>query len=205
MIRRGFRIVIVVFLGGIVLFPPVGLTGSQNINTYHYRPQIDSSRFKDGDVILRGGTGVISEIFASCSLRDRTFSHAGILISSEKGWMVCHSIGGEAFGPGFVRLESLRSFCSAEVTDTVKVFRLSTSAHFSESMKAYCLFKCREKTPFDRNFDLSDTASMYCTEFVYMAYLNATSGVVSLPLTRFNGKEYVACDNIYINEYAEPL
>lgn len=159
----------------------------------------------DGDVILRNGVGIISELFATCSLADKTFSHAGILLDTDSGWVVCHALGGEASGEGGLLLDELEEFCSRQVTDTFMVFRLTDDAATRARVRSYCLRKRNEEVRFDRRFDLTDTSAMYCTELVYRAYESSTGGSISLPLTSFNGLRYVACDNLYLNRYAKPV
>ncbi|MFM9028063.1 MAG: hypothetical protein ACKOQ6_08700, partial [Bacteroidota bacterium] len=72
-------------------------------------------------------------------------------------------------------------------------------------LRSYCKLKMSQGVLFDRDFSLSDSTEMYCTEFVYRAYKAASSDAISLPLTSFNGIEYVSCDNLYLNKYAQPV
>lgn len=159
----------------------------------------------DGDVILRNGTGIISEFFASCSFEDRSFSHAGILLSTDSGWVVFHALGGESAGDGGIRVDKLSGFCSRKETDTVNIFRLTDEVDVRSRIRSYCIRKADQGVKFDRGFSLKDTSAMYCTEFIYRAFKSAGSGLISLPLTRFDGIEYVSCDNLYLNKYAHQV
>lgn len=205
MMPVGIRNLLVAFCLMILVSPIHFSSGSRSYSTKQCHVNIDSEEFADGDIILRNGIGIISEFFASFSLKDRSFSHAGILLSSDSGWVVFHALGGESAGAGGILVDKLSDFCSVNVTDSVKVFRLTEDKSVRKSVKSFCIRKAGEKVVFDRRFSLDDTTAMYCTEFVYQAFKSAGSGAISLPLTRFNGIEYVSCDNLYINEHARPL
>jgi len=165
----------------------------------------DSSLLQEGDVVLRRGKGIISRLFQRMSMTDRSFSHAGILLFRNERWMVLHIIGREGADAPDLLLEPMERYCAADISDSNAVFRLTSSKELRDKVVQECIRINTEAPEFDDRFDLSTDSSLYCTELVYKVYRNATSGVISLPLTRFAGIQYTACDNLYYNPFARQI
>ncbi|MFM2206737.1 MAG: hypothetical protein RL213_712 [Bacteroidota bacterium] len=163
----------------------------------------DTSLLRQGDIILRCGKGVISDIFLRMSLHDRSFSHAGVLCRDEGKWTVLHMLESESGRELFS--ESLYDYCSDSKADSIAVFRLTESADTVEKVMDACQALKRNPPVFDERFDLGSDSELYCTELVYKVYRSASSGLISLPLTEIAGYLYCACDNLYLNRYAKQI
>ena len=142
---------------------------------------IPVNRLKEGDIILRKGKGLISELLSKTALEDQTFSHAGIILKFGNQWMVCHAFGGESNPVQGVQLESVNDFTNQRLADSIAVFRYKIQEEEVERLRFRCMEYVRSKVPFDSHFDINDDASLYCTEMVSKAYTYATRERISLP------------------------
>ena len=172
---------------------------------HHKEYRIPLNELKDGDIILRKGKGLISELLSKTALVDQTFSHAGILLKFGNQWMVCHAIGGESNPAQGVQLESINDFTSRHVADSIAVFRYRLKPGEVDLLKLRCVEYIRMKVPFDSQFDYADDNALYCTEMVSKVFNYASKGRISLPLTSRAGWTYITCENLYHNAYAEQV
>ncbi len=162
----------------------------------------DHELLREGDVVLRRGKGIISESLRHFSLQDPSYSHAGILVREQDRWMVVHAIGGEDNPTDKLKKESLAAFCRSDLSSAMGIIRLDLTPADRVRLKRIVERTLEAGPYFDSDFDLASDDRLYCTEFVYKAVLAATGDRKFLPLTRLSGREYVACDNLYLNEHA---
>ena len=104
------------------------------------------------------------------------YSHIGVLVRTQDGWMIAHAVPSEReFEGDFdrVKTETPDVFFSPAratrgclmhtgLTDTCALSRLRTSA----------LQQTRDSVRFDPMFDLEDTSRVYCTEFIWRLFQN---------------------------------
>lgn len=171
------------------------------------RKSVDYGRIvpllKNGDVILRKGRGIISDGLRRMARQDASFSHAGIVVKSDSGWNVVHCLGGEGAVRDGVLIDPLSDFCSNSTADSIAVVRLSDLPELQDAVAFHAAGLARKAIRFDTDFSLETENDLYCTELIYRVYLHCSRGKISLPLTRFAGMEYVACDNLYKNQFAK--
>ena len=166
---------------------------------------VDDSGLKEGDIILRRGKSLVSELLRSTSLHDRTFSHAGIIFRENGKWKVMHAIGGESAIRDGVQSDDLLKFCSSTETDTVAVFRIKSKEMIgSEIVKAARKLQSN-CTGFDVDFSLATDEKLYCTEFVLKSIEAASEQHISLPLSKVSGVKYISCENVYNNQYVQQI
>lgn len=153
-----------------------------------------AGKLKSGDIILRNGKGLVSTWFRNCSLKDPRYSHAGIVLFREGGWVVAHVQQSDQSG---LKLQSLESFtgegrgwavCRVKIDEPVRqrLLRLVAEDHLIG-------------IDFDDNFSLDEGQAMYCTEWINSVYARAEGADFSFPLTETAGFRYIACDNLYLN------
>jgi hypothetical protein len=122
---------------------------------------------QNGDIILRMGTGDLSQAFSDISLTDKRFSHLGIVRIYDKNITVINSVGYPMNRRKGVDEVTLEKFL--EVAKSVGIFRIKSidGAFISEKAREY--IGC----PFDWNFDLSEDDNIYCTELLYVVLREA--------------------------------
>lgn len=128
---------------------------------------------QEGDLAFRCGMGVFSR--AVTTVEDEgVYSHVGILLKDGEDWFVVHAVPGETeFRGDFdrVKKEPLAVFYGPRrakrgclvhtgLDDSLKV----------ENLRRTALQMARDSVAFDGDYDLTDSARVYCTELVWRLY-----------------------------------
>lgn len=128
---------------------------------------IDTLSLHDGDLIFREGRSTESQIVTN--LDSGSYSHVGIMLHTKDGWRVIHAVPNETENDlDSVKYESISSFIQPEKCIKAKVFRVSSNEKITKGAIKYALQKVG--MPFDKDFDITDTTTFYCTELVWRAY-----------------------------------
>jgi len=156
------------------------------------KPVVNEEVLEEGDIILRYGNGLWSQVFRDISGRDKRFSHAGIVVRGVRGVCVVHASAADLTGVGNVSCEPVEDFLSSSADHAV--YRLA----IPWPVKQRIAVNARKYlgVPFDSAFDLSDTGRLYCTELVMQA-VNQAAGFAVIRPTVTNGIALVAPDNCY--------
>lgn len=156
---------------------------------------------KDGDMVIRTGRDITSQMFCKFNQKDQTYSHAGI-VSIENGYpYVYHCIGGEDNPDAKLRRDSASFWFSTVHNLGLGICRFDMSAESLIMLKQVVRQYYKERKMFDMGFDLKSDDRLYCAEFVYKAVNRTMNDNTYLqPVTRF-GLEYIAIDNLYMNEH----
>lgn len=135
---------------------------------------LDADRFEPGDLILRRGRSLVSRLVLAADDRSE-YSHIGILQRRGDEVSVIHAAPGSSQGlEGAVKIEPLGTYLAYDSAAAAALYRVKnvpTALRLgaAEIAEGYAL----EKTPFDGRFDLETEGSLYCTELVWRAYLEA--------------------------------
>ncbi|MDD3320134.1 MAG: YiiX/YebB-like N1pC/P60 family cysteine hydrolase [Paludibacter sp.] len=124
----------------------------------------DTSKLKSGDIILRKGFGLISEIVV-IKLKDTLdISHCGIIHIDNTGKInVIHSLSKKVSDFDGVQTCTLKYFMEDSKTESVRILRFRNDSNSIIIKKA--LYYLRHQTPFDEKFDEKDTTAFFCSEF----------------------------------------
>lgn len=154
--------------------------------------------FHSGDIILRESRGVLGELFKSFSLKERKYSHAGF-VNNVNGEILVSHFTDEQTG---VVSEKLSVFIAKDNCRSFAVFRPEYT--ISQVIAIHEIINDPDNLliSFDSKFDLLSDDAMYCTEWVYKC-LNKVD--VHTPLTHSKGGDYVAPDNLYINNLVKKI
>ena len=140
------------------------------------REQVDitgNGDFRDGDMVLRCGTGGESRLIIQRS--HSAYSHIGMLqYDSLLGeWTVIHAVPGESAAdePEHIRRETLAEFFAPLKARQGAWMRIDCSDEAAKRAAAYCRQKADEGVLFDNAYLLEDTTELYCCELVWRAYL----------------------------------
>jgi uncharacterized protein YycO len=169
------------------------------------RADFENIAFRQGDIILRKGIGVKSRaVLHADSLG--VYSHAGIVVLGNSGAMVVHITPGEREKEEKVdkiKIEPVGVFWQSDRAEHGALYRLNNSTAGSiAAQKAMCFLQ--KGITFDHDYELADTARMYCTELVWQAYLHAGTDITAGKRSEINAPmysgTYIFPSDIYTND-----
>lgn len=172
-------------------------------------PTIPIELLQEGDIVFRRGYGFASEMVVYNDA-DGKYSHVGVVVNSEKGLMIAHSVpGGDAEENDIMRLERIEQFYSAESSSCGEIVRMELDSLQRRRLSEMAVAKANEKIPFDHNYDLEDTTALYCTELVQLLYRNIGIDLAEGRITRLNApgfsSDYLMPSDIYQNRNLKTL
>jgi hypothetical protein len=153
---------------------------------------------RDGDLVLRCGKGVVSDLFRNTSLNDRRFSHAGIFLQTKYGPSVVH-ISQDL--PQGLKVQPVDEFCSTHIADYSGWVRTDLSDEQRDKLHALVMRELTQGRSFDELFSLDDNRKQYCTEWVREVFSAVTGDTTYFPVTEVDGFRYIAPDNLYVNDH----
>ncbi len=158
----------------------------------------NTSKLKNGDIILRRGYGMDSIVAANFSDKEKRYSHAGVIVIENDKVYVMHSQKSIPKGFDGVVKENLSSYLKQ-----VKIWAVYRYLDINRSkLIDYMKSILKNGVRFDMDFDISTNDKMYCSEFVYKSF-NAVSNKPIIQATkRFISKQYVTITDLYINTHA---
>ena len=125
---------------------------------------------KDGDIILRRGVGLPSDMIISALGEGMGVSHSGFIFIRDGVPWVVHTVSPGLSGIDGVQTQPLEVFNKNSRPDSIVVVRINPQVNLPDSISrirttAYGFLA--SKIPFDNAYDFSETQKMYCTEFIY--------------------------------------
>lgn len=126
---------------------------------------------QDGDIILRRGSGMVSDMIASMLNEDHDVSHCGILVLRDSVFRVVHAVSNNISDHDGMQVHGLPEFIRQSKRGSVVVCRLRTDADRS-AISRQAVRYLKRKVPFDHHFDRNDTTSFYCSELPWRILLD---------------------------------
>ena len=164
---------------------------------------LDSTRFAEGDILLRQGNSFISTLIVQAFPSAEGMSHCGVLVRDQGMWKIIHSISGSISDSDGIRIEELPSFISKAHLGNVRHIKpaFQIEPMLLASKARYYL---KQESAFDHDFDLSERKRLYCSELIRAVYLDAGAEDVFIYKT-LAGKKLVDLssffDALYWREY----
>ncbi len=155
---------------------------------------------RDGDIVFRGASTILSFLARQFSPRDRTFSHCGILAIEDGKPLVIHAaspderrFSGRVFADGLTRFMGNSFVWGA--------FRLKGSWPQQKRVADFAREKLRQNAPFDHAFSLDHDHGFYCSKLVWRAVYVA-SGIDVVPQKQsWWGHPYISIDDLSLNTH----
>jgi uncharacterized protein YycO len=134
------------------------------VSTYSLS-QNEINKLKDGDIILRRGFGMVSDLIVTTMNEEYDISHCAIIVKDNNHFKVIHTVSQSLSEFDGVQSQTLSRFISDSKENSIIVVRLKGISDSSISQRAkYFLSK---KIPFDHDFDINDSSKLYCTELIW--------------------------------------
>jgi Permuted papain-like amidase enzyme, YaeF/YiiX, C92 family len=160
------------------------------------------SLLRSGYLVLRTGAGADSYILSQMNLKDKTYSHCGIVMMEHGHPFVYHSIGGEDNPDERLRRDPADVFFSPAHNTGLAIVKLDLDSTQLEALGRTVATYYAARPKFDMDFDLATDDKLYCAEFVYKALRQATGDTSYTGTSSFMGHRYVAVDDLYMNTHA---
>jgi hypothetical protein len=181
-----------------------------------------------GDLIVRLGDDFISERIRYLSGKDRSYSHAGIIVIHNNNKMVCN-IYPDDFVPGAdtIRYDPIDSFLNTRTNLKCALYRYDLSdiekINIAQELDNYH----SKKIHFDKAYELNTDDRLYCSEMIYKVLKKVTNNriviessyipenmqyLISVYFKKYNlsknnisSRKIIAIDNLYINAHCRLL
>jgi len=129
-----------------------------------------------GDLIVRLGDDFISDRIRYLSVKDHSYSHAGIIVVHDNKKMVCH-IYPDDFVPGAdtVRYDIIDSFLNTRTNLKCALYRYDISDSEKINLEGEFNSYHNRKVHFDKRFELKTEDKIYCSEMIYKALKKVTN------------------------------
>lgn len=126
---------------------------------------------QDGDIILRRGSGLVSDMIAALLGEDHDLSHCGIVVERKGVYRVVHAVSNNISDHDGMQVHALQEFVRQSKPGSVVVCRLRTERDRG-AISRKAVEYLRRKVPFDHHFDLADTSSFFCSELPWRILLD---------------------------------
>ncbi len=171
--KRLVRVLIIIFvlLVSIVLFLFIYEYRSkqeQFFNSYLLsKNEIDS--LQDGDIILRHGFGLVSDMIATKMNEKYSVSHCAIVCKPKiDSLYIIHSVSSTLSNFDGVQYCSFKNFVKESKPNSIIVVRYKSKKNHLISQKAK--YYLDREVPFDDKFDIQDTNYIYCSELPWLIF-----------------------------------
>jgi hypothetical protein len=151
---------------------------------------------QSGDVLLRLGTDITSEMLRQMNQTDKRYSHCGIVNIEHDTVFVYHAIGGEFNPDQRIKREPLYSFCHPSENKAAAIVRTGSTATQQLQIGQQAKALWAQGIPFDMAFDYQTDDRLYCAEMVSKAISHVLQDSSWFQFTRINNKTFVAVDNL---------
>jgi hypothetical protein len=137
--------------------------------------QIDTLKntAQDGDLITRFNDNLVSFQVRNLNLRDRTFSHGGIVMTKNGQKVVCN-IDANTEGMDTVRFDPIDSFINPQENFVCGLFRFNLSETERQDFLANLNAYHDKHAHFDKIFQMSTDSVVYCSEMIGKSLMKAT-------------------------------
>jgi hypothetical protein len=138
----------------------------------YYFTQPEKNLLQEGDIVMRRGYGVVSSMISNMNDAPYNLSHCAFVVEEPNGqFSVIHSVSSDLSDIDGVQKQSLDRFTNESVSQTLVVIRHKggdslIGRQIGEAAKIYL----QQEIKFDHHFDLSDSATFYCSELIYRVY-----------------------------------
>lgn len=157
---------------------------------------------KQGDVVVRKGNDVTSEMLCLMNATDKSYSHCGIVLIENGYPFVYHSIGGEDNPDARLRRDSANFWFSPANNLSFGIVRLDVPENKKDNLSGIVRRYYRQGKRFDIKFDLKSEDRFYCAEFIYKVVNRAIEDSAYLQPITLLGYTFIGIDNLYLNPHA---
>jgi len=159
---------VIIIISGMFLFAYNYLTKQEHSLSTYALSQKEINLIHNGDIILRHGYGMASDIIVNTLNEEYDVSHCAVISKSNNQINVIHSVSQSLSDFDGVQIQSLDRFITDCKKNSIIIVRYKNPKNTDNKIivekAAYYLSK---KIPFDNDFDIEDSSKIYCTELIW--------------------------------------
>ena len=154
---------------------------------------------KTGDVITRTGNDFTSESLRNLCRRSTTYSHCGIASIENDSLFIYHALGGEWNPDEKLKRESLEAFANPFTNKGIGLFRFNMPEDEVIQLVKVIHRLFNQHLKFDMKFDLTTDDRMYCAEFIYKSFKEASRDKLIFAKSQIGDFEFIGVDDIFLH------
>lgn len=156
-------------------------------------------QIRSGDLLVRRGNDFTSESLRRINLRDKSYSHCGIVhVENDTPW-VFHALGGEFNPDQRILRETVWQFCHPSGNKGFGLFRFD----IDEQRLAPAILRAQQAfqagITFDMDFDLTTDQQQYCAEFVWKCFREVNQLKADFHISELGGKRFIGVDDLFLH------
>jgi hypothetical protein len=125
---------------------------------------------KEGDIILRKGFGLVSNVIVNTLKEKYKISHCGLIVKKSNNFYVIHSVSKSISKYDGVQEEKLNTFINDCMPNSLIIVRPRTNTNDIKMAISKAKYFLNKKIPFDNAFDSKDSSAFFCQELIYRAF-----------------------------------
>jgi hypothetical protein len=130
---------------------------------------------KEGDLIVRNGQELSSQLIRNFNRTDKSYSHSGLIFFKGGYPFVYHIVAGDENPNLKIRIDSLKSFCNPRKNFGFGIYRYNIDSDETYRLKQLVESWINQGVSFDSTFNLKTDDKMYCSEMIQKGLAKATN------------------------------
>lgn len=160
---------------------------------------------QDGDIILRHGYGLVSDMIVKTLKEKISLSHCAIVVRNDSLFGVVHSVSQSVSDADGVQYQDINTFTKHSKMNSIILVRLrSEDSVIGEKISKRALHYYNLKVPFDHSFDLFDDSKFYCSEIVWKV-IDDVAKIDIFPDKSEKSKRYLNFSNFYDSDFFDVI
>lgn len=199
---------------------PVAPSANNAYSNFYRQIEEGKTSLQDGDLVVRSGNDITSQLIKNFNRKDKNYSHSGIVFFNDGVPFVYHILAGFENPDAKMVTDSLQIFCHPRHNHGFAIYRYAMDSSEIVKMKQLVSNWHRQGVRFDSTFNLRSDDRMYCSEMIQKALARATKNRIvvetvkptkaeahlastKIPLTaaQVQKLDIIPIDNLYINQH----
>lgn len=160
---------------------------------------------RNGDLITRKGNDFTSESLSTLNRRDHRYSHCGIASIENDTVFVYHALGGDFNPDQKIRRDPLEVFAEPYTNRGIGIFRFSVADSIKGNFVKLARSFYDRGIMFDMDFSLKTKDRMYCAEYVYCCFTEASHFKLAFNHSYIKDFEFIGVDDLFLHPQCRPL
>ncbi len=173
----------------------------QNHSSMVRIPENNVTKLQTGDIILRRGFGLISDMVSDTQKLKYDVTHCGFILKIKEKYYVIHALSSDVAKEDGIQLQTLHDFLQASDPKKILITRYKKPIHqFEHKMLTTLSNYHKQKAPFDRDGNFDDQSKLFCSELI-INVLSKDMKLFDLPKNKQQRKQfYYSLSTLYKRE-----